>query len=220
MRFDLLIKAQVITSDGQFRIANPVIHNDLYWALRGGGGGTFAIVIQVTVKAYPSPRVTVSSFWLNTTNSTSGAIYPAAAYLHSQFPALNAQGVQGYYFIYKNAMQGVFMLPSKSATTARRLWQPTLKRLQAFAGMMPVIQDHQTFSNFKEFFDVTFGMINQTDYDIDEKCKRKMEWKPTLYECKYNTTGQWGYSKKRRGPKATILPRQRYPAIDVLDPVC
>jgi hypothetical protein len=32
----------------QLRIANAVSEPDLFWALRGGGAGTFGIVVQAT----------------------------------------------------------------------------------------------------------------------------------------------------------------------------
>src|SRR5206468_1686679 len=36
-----LIEAEVVTADGQVRIANAHPNPDLFWALKGGGGGTF-----------------------------------------------------------------------------------------------------------------------------------------------------------------------------------
>src|SRR5581483_7481158 len=39
-----LLEAEVVTADGVRRIANACRHPDLFWALKGGGGGTFGIV--------------------------------------------------------------------------------------------------------------------------------------------------------------------------------
>ena len=36
-----LLEAEVVTADGQIRIANACSNPDLFWALKGGGGGTF-----------------------------------------------------------------------------------------------------------------------------------------------------------------------------------
>ena len=44
---------EVITAEGDYIIASPTQNTDLYWALSGGGGGTYAIVASLTVKAYP-----------------------------------------------------------------------------------------------------------------------------------------------------------------------
>jgi FAD/FMN-containing dehydrogenase len=43
----------VVTASGQHLIASPEKYSDLFWALSGGGGGTFAVVMSVTVKAHP-----------------------------------------------------------------------------------------------------------------------------------------------------------------------
>lgn len=51
-----VLEFEVVTADGQRRIANPWRHADLFWALRGGGGGTFGIVTRVTLLAHEMPR--------------------------------------------------------------------------------------------------------------------------------------------------------------------
>src|SRR5262249_23643277 len=50
-----LLEAEVVTADGQLRVANACQHPDLFWALRGGGGGTFGVVTQVTLMTHPLP---------------------------------------------------------------------------------------------------------------------------------------------------------------------
>jgi hypothetical protein len=51
-----LLEAEVVTADGQVRIANDCQNADLFWALRGGGGGTFGVVTRVTLMTHPLPR--------------------------------------------------------------------------------------------------------------------------------------------------------------------
>ncbi|HWE24625.1 MAG TPA: FAD-binding oxidoreductase [Myxococcales bacterium] len=50
-----LLEAEVVTADGTVRIANACRNQDLFWALRGGGGGTFGIVTRVTLETHPLP---------------------------------------------------------------------------------------------------------------------------------------------------------------------
>jgi FAD/FMN-containing dehydrogenase len=49
-----LIEAEVVTADGQVRIANSCSNPDLFWALKGGGGG-FGIVTRVTLRTHDLP---------------------------------------------------------------------------------------------------------------------------------------------------------------------
>jgi FAD/FMN-containing dehydrogenase len=51
-----LLEAEVVTADGQVRIANECQNADLFWALRGGGGGTFGVVTRVTLMTHALPR--------------------------------------------------------------------------------------------------------------------------------------------------------------------
>jgi FAD/FMN-containing dehydrogenase len=51
-----LLEAEVVTADGQIRIANACVNPDLFWALKGGGGGTFGVVSKLTVRTHDLPE--------------------------------------------------------------------------------------------------------------------------------------------------------------------
>lgn len=51
-----LLEAEVVTADGQIRIANACSNPDLFWALKGGGGGTFGVVSKMTLKLHDLPE--------------------------------------------------------------------------------------------------------------------------------------------------------------------
>jgi FAD/FMN-containing dehydrogenase len=50
-----LLEAEVVTADGARVIANACQHPDLFWALRGGGGGTFGVVTRATLMTHELP---------------------------------------------------------------------------------------------------------------------------------------------------------------------
>ncbi|KAI0356918.1 FAD-binding domain-containing protein [Trametes cingulata] len=56
---DQVLEFEVVTPDGQHRFANKCQNSDLFFALRGGGGGTFGVVLRVTMKALPQLRTPV-----------------------------------------------------------------------------------------------------------------------------------------------------------------
>ncbi|MGH7780268.1 MAG: FAD-dependent oxidoreductase [Candidatus Binataceae bacterium] len=51
-----LLEAEIVTADGQIRIANACTNPDLFWALKGGGGGTFGVVSKMTLRTHDLPE--------------------------------------------------------------------------------------------------------------------------------------------------------------------
>jgi FAD/FMN-containing dehydrogenase len=51
-----LLEAEVVTADGAIRIANACTNADLFWGLKGGGGGSLGVVTRVTLKVHELPE--------------------------------------------------------------------------------------------------------------------------------------------------------------------
>lgn len=51
-----LVEAEVVTADGVTRIANAFVNPDLFWALKGGGGGSFGVVTRLTLRTRELPE--------------------------------------------------------------------------------------------------------------------------------------------------------------------
>jgi FAD/FMN-containing dehydrogenase len=51
-----LLEAEIVTADGKVRIVNQAREPDLFWALKGGGGGTFGVVTRLTLATHELPR--------------------------------------------------------------------------------------------------------------------------------------------------------------------
>jgi FAD/FMN-containing dehydrogenase len=51
-----LLEAEVVTADGAVRIVNAFQDPDLFWALKGGGGGTFGVVTRFTLRTHDLPE--------------------------------------------------------------------------------------------------------------------------------------------------------------------
>lgn len=57
---DNLTAVQVVTADGTLRDCDAGREPDLFWACRGGGGGSFGVVTSLTLRTRPAPAVTVA----------------------------------------------------------------------------------------------------------------------------------------------------------------
>ena len=51
-----LLEAEVVTANGKVRTVNACNNEDLFWALKGGGGGSFGVVTKVTLRTHPLPE--------------------------------------------------------------------------------------------------------------------------------------------------------------------
>ena len=50
-----LLEAEIVTADGKTRVVNAAQQPDLFWALKGGGGGTFGVVTRLTLATHELP---------------------------------------------------------------------------------------------------------------------------------------------------------------------
>ena len=51
-----LLEAEIVTADGAVRIANRCTNPDLFWGIKGGGGGSLGVVTRVTLRTHDLPE--------------------------------------------------------------------------------------------------------------------------------------------------------------------
>ncbi|KAJ9613552.1 hypothetical protein H2200_003494 [Cladophialophora chaetospira] len=132
---DNVLEMEVVTANGTRLTINEDSYPGLFWAMRGGGGSTFAVLLSVTMRAYPTFPITVYGFSYNTT-ANSDTYWSLIAYFHSQLPELSDAGAMGYYFMTPNnsvgqpdvarqgMLAGAWFLPNKTVQQAREIFAP------------------------------------------------------------------------------------------------
>jgi hypothetical protein len=65
---DNAVEFEVVTADGELRIINKCNDPDLFWAMRCGGGGTFAVLTKYRVQLYSSLLTHIFTFNANFSN--------------------------------------------------------------------------------------------------------------------------------------------------------
>ncbi|KAL8879471.1 MAG: hypothetical protein Q9198_002917 [Flavoplaca austrocitrina] len=66
---DHVLSAKVVTADGKTLLASATSNPDLFWAIRGGGGGTYGVIVELTLQLTPLPRsAMVDISWNKTEN--------------------------------------------------------------------------------------------------------------------------------------------------------
>lgn len=74
---DQTLEWEVVTAKGAHLIATPIENSDLYWALSGGGGGTYAVVLSLTAKAYANRKIGGASLTLQTASDGDDSLWNA-----------------------------------------------------------------------------------------------------------------------------------------------
>lgn len=67
---DRTLQFKIVTPDGQLRIVNACSDPDLFWALKGGGGGSFGVVLEVTHRVEPAVGFVAASISFTSNKTT------------------------------------------------------------------------------------------------------------------------------------------------------
>ncbi|KAF7343032.1 FAD binding domain protein [Mycena venus] len=127
---DQTLSFEVITTQGEFLVASPTQNHDLYWALSGGGGGTYGIVWSVTLKAYKDVPVTVASVDFTSHNLSTETFWAGINAYHASTLSYTAAGgfaLAGYTTTWFRLKP--LALPGLTPSAAALLLQPLLTRL-------------------------------------------------------------------------------------------
>jgi hypothetical protein len=131
---DNVLEWEVVTTDGRHVTATPTKNEDLYWALSGGGGGAFAIVLSVTFRVFPSEPVTMATLSFNSTQ-TGGLddFWKAVSIFQTGIRPLLDRGMLAEYFVSNDTFTLVGLLKSGNTNeTLQSAMAPVLGSLQRF----------------------------------------------------------------------------------------
>jgi FAD/FMN-containing dehydrogenase len=154
---DNVLEITIVTADGSHVIANQYRNEDLFWALRGGGGGTWGVVTSVTYKTHPSMPLSSAFLAANSTNVNS--TQNLLAEIIRLTPSLVEQGYGGYSSGSTEQIQLYFLSPNVTAEETQATFLPLFE----FAASQPGISVensttvYQDFWSWYEFTLATFG---------------------------------------------------------------
>ena len=101
MAADQVLSIDVVTPDGRFATVDEANNPDLFWALRGGGGGTFGVVSSMTVRVHPRMAFAGMTFVVTSGTGAGAAVsnevlYAALDAYMRHFPAFAEAGTYAY----------------------------------------------------------------------------------------------------------------------------
>jgi FAD/FMN-containing dehydrogenase len=127
-----LLEAQIVTADGTLRTVNACNDPDLFWAVKGGGGGSFGVVTHLTLKTHDLPAFLGGVSM--TIKAASDADFRRLLERFMAFYAdalLNPHWGESITFSSDNALHISMSSQGLSAGDARAVWQPFIEWLTA-----------------------------------------------------------------------------------------
>ncbi|KAJ5690206.1 FAD-binding type 2 [Penicillium macrosclerotiorum] len=142
---DQVLEAQVVLADGTLVTASACQNSDLYFAIRGGGGGSYGVVTSMTVKLYPSKSVVAQSLAIIPLSNDTDTLLEAVTDIYADYPSLMDAGFSGYGSWSINSPQVLFddqtvgyvhalAAMGKSLSEAQSDFNPLLLKLQKYNG--------------------------------------------------------------------------------------
>ncbi len=122
-----LLEAEIVTADGQIRIANACTNPDLFWALKGGGGGSLGVVTRLTLKTHPLPNFLGGAFG-NDQGELARGIQAADRAVHAFYrdKLFNPHWGESVRFRRDNVLDIEMVFQGLDQSAAQAAWKPFL----------------------------------------------------------------------------------------------
>jgi len=129
-----LLEAEVVTADGKVRIANACTNPDLFWALKGGGGGSFGAVSKLTLRVRDLPELAGGANF--TVKASSDDTYRRLIRRFVDFygeALFNDHWGEQAHFSPENKLEISMVHLGLDTETSQKVWQPFLNWLAQFS---------------------------------------------------------------------------------------
>ncbi|KAL7621380.1 hypothetical protein AAE478_008702 [Parahypoxylon ruwenzoriense] len=175
---DQALEMEVVTPMGDIIVANECENQDLFWAMRGGGGSTFGIVSSVTLTTHPSPQMVGLDIGIFTRNLSATYLWDMMGYLLSQYPYLDSKGLSGYGYFFRNfslpdgdggtidaAGMGASFAILNTHDTADMLsiWAPVLGHINTTWPDVTILPGLGSYSSFQDWFSTHYDQSTTGD---------------------------------------------------------
>jgi len=154
-----LLEAEIVTADGKLRVVNAAQDSDLFWALKGGGGGTFGVVTRVTLRTHELPA-TFGSVRLDVQAHSDQAYRQLLARFVALYATrmFNAHWGENVVARPDNLLQVRMVFQDLTRDAALAVWQPLIDYLHARPGDYAGIESLQVNSDpARSFWDADYN---------------------------------------------------------------
>ena len=149
---DQVLEWEVVDGRGRLLKASRTENSDLYWALSGGGGGTYGVVYSLTVKTHKDFPVTGVVLNFTTVGVDSDTFFDAVGYYHTLLPGYTAAGGVAIAEVTNSSfLLTPLTFPDMHAEQATELMEPLLAYLDKVG--IKYTKNVTEFANFLQHYD-------------------------------------------------------------------
>ena len=158
---DNVLQYKVVTADGELKIANAFQNKDLFWALRGGGGATFGVIVEAVYKTHP-PVKNINYATYHLVFKTTETRQKVLSSFFSHQPQLSDAGWSGYAYFETNLMVLMYYLPDADVPTAKASLSPFFDSVASLSDLM-MEGEINNYPTFWSSFEATTPPANKTN---------------------------------------------------------
>jgi FAD/FMN-containing dehydrogenase len=157
---DTALSFDVVTADGKFKTANAVENKDLFWALKGGGPGDFAVVLSATFKTWNDLPSAGAYMFMNFTMISDPDVYwEGIRIFHDHASRMTSAGLYVYFELGELILRVLpFVAINKSQKELDLLTKPLLDELKAAD-----VPFEYASSEYPTFFDLYMTMFEDEE---------------------------------------------------------
>jgi hypothetical protein len=158
MGSDNVLEWEVVTMDGKHLIATPKQNSDLYWAMSGGGGGTYAVALSMTTRLHVDSIIGGAALSFNDSKVGNDVFWDAIQAFHTLLPPyVDAGNTFGYLFSPTYFYTIAATMPGSNLTQVDAWMKPFLDALTSRGIDYTYVP--QVFPSFYDHFDHYLGPL-------------------------------------------------------------
>ena len=155
---DNTLEWEVVTAAGEHLVASRIQNQDLYWALSGGGAGTFAVVLSMTARTFPDSEIGGASLTFTSEAVSSETYWEAIGVLHESIPGyVDIGGVVDYIASSTGLGVNVLNFPGRTKAQVHSIIQPLTDSLTQLG--IAYTLNVTSFPTFIQHFNNYFGPL-------------------------------------------------------------
>ncbi|RAR01728.1 FAD-binding-like protein [Stemphylium lycopersici] len=156
---DQAVEFDVITADGRQHTINECSDPDLFWAMRGGGGGSYAVLTSYKFQLHPAVPINVYSFQAHfpppkdiTQSEIHREILTGLAANQTLFAN---HGIAGYNFVLPNHVVFLQVMPSSDTSAIKTITSQWRDLLVSLPGIIITEDEYHSFEKFSQWHEFT-----------------------------------------------------------------